>query len=232
MPTLILLSRSRYLPFYVSMFVCLLCSASFHTMADCCQAAASCWNKCDYMGITILIYGSMFPSFHFIFYCDVQWRNIYLGMMTALALGCSVLVLMPFFSAEKWQTLRAIMFAMYGCMAFVPIVHFDNAQLSWYSSHPGWRAADARQWQQQQQQQQRVLGGGDEPAAPDGPMLPVSEEVFWQWFWCFKGMAVSYLGGALIYAVRANVTVRCVTCQRNGRCVTCQRDGPLRNVPT
>jgi hypothetical protein len=38
--------------------------ARFHTMFECCLDSARCWNKMDYLGIVLLIYGAMFPSFH------------------------------------------------------------------------------------------------------------------------------------------------------------------------
>jgi len=46
-------------------------------------------HKLDYLGISILIVGSMYPSIYYSFYCHTNFRDFYLIAITIAGLGSS-----------------------------------------------------------------------------------------------------------------------------------------------
>ena len=52
------------------------------------QVANFC-NKLDYLGISILIVGSMYPCIYYSFYCHANFRNFYLTAIAIAGLGSS-----------------------------------------------------------------------------------------------------------------------------------------------
>ena len=67
--------------FFVGAFACLFLSAMFHTMYECCSEAGSLWSKLDYVGITLLILASNYPTVHLMFYCKPLLVWLYLGIV-------------------------------------------------------------------------------------------------------------------------------------------------------
>jgi len=53
--------------------------------------------KLDYMAIAILVVGSMWPVFHYVFYCHPYWKWVYIGVMTCLGIGSIFFVWHPYF---------------------------------------------------------------------------------------------------------------------------------------
>ena len=53
----------------------------FHTMYECCSEAGSLWSKLDYVGITLLILASNYPTVHLMFYCKPLLVWLHLGIV-------------------------------------------------------------------------------------------------------------------------------------------------------
>ena len=191
------------LPFYIGAFSCLLFSTLFHTMTDCCGAADKFWTKCDYLGITILTYTSMFPTFHFMFYCEPQKRNLFLGLITGFSVMTGAVVMLEFFAETKWQSLRVGLFVVLGLFSVAPVTIFIVDQTAWYihlddlqdmasAIHNGFDTAEFG-----------ALGArtdiAGQPVEPG--MLPIADEVFWNYCGYMALMAFSYLFGALLYGL-------------------------------
>ena len=113
------------LPFFVGAFGCLFLSAMFHTMYECCERSASCFAKLDYIGITLLIYGSNWPAVHFMFYCRPELQLLYLASITVLCVPTVVVVVADRFAGESYKGLRAGLFSTLGLTALAPIIHFS-----------------------------------------------------------------------------------------------------------
>ena len=112
-------------PFFVGAFGCLFLSAMFHTMYECCERSASCFAKLDYIGITLLIYGSNWPAVHFMFYCRPELQFLYLAGITVLCVPTVVVVVADRFAGESFKILRALLFSALGLTALAPIIHFS-----------------------------------------------------------------------------------------------------------
>ena len=126
------------LPFFVGAFGCLFLSAMFHTMYECCERSASCYSKLDYIGITLLIYGSNWPAVHFMFYCRPELQFLYLASITVLCVPTVVVVVADRFAGESYKGLRAGLFSLLGLTALAPVIHF--------SMRPGLPLDDSAFW--------------------------------------------------------------------------------------
>ncbi len=126
------------LPFFVGAFGCLFLSAMFHTMYECCERSAACWSKLDYIGITLLIYGSNWPAVHFMFYCRPELQFLYLASITVLCVPTVVVVVDDRFAGESYKGLRAGLFSLLGLTALAPVIHF--------SMRPGLPLDDSAFW--------------------------------------------------------------------------------------
>ena len=134
------LSDTLYcLPFFLGAFGCLFMSAMFHTMYECCESSGSCWSKLDYLGITLLIYGSMWPLMHFMFYCKPEFQFIYLGVITVLCIPTCLVTLMERYAGEEYKGLRAGLFSALGLIAAAPVIQFGMV--------PGLPLSDEAYWQ-------------------------------------------------------------------------------------
>jgi adiponectin receptor len=63
--------------FFFGVILCFFLSASFHTMSNRSEKEATYWNQFDYLGIAILIWGSIVPSVYYGFYCDPNLQKLY-----------------------------------------------------------------------------------------------------------------------------------------------------------
>ena len=124
----------------------------------------------------------MFPSFHFVFYCDSGQRNLFLGTVTGLSLVCSLVVILEFFAANKWQSFRAGLFVVLGCSAALPISLFSIEQITWHAAQEEWLRSPSSQM-------------------PEPATTPYDADTYYKWLKEFGAMAWCYLVGALLYAL-------------------------------
>ncbi|KAF3926433.1 hypothetical protein AA313_de0205867 [Arthrobotrys entomopaga] len=77
----------------------------------------------DYLGILILMYSAMIPLIYYGFACDHNLRNIYWGIVSALAGLCAISTMHPKFHTSKAKVLRGAFYTAFGASSFAPIVH-------------------------------------------------------------------------------------------------------------
>jgi len=109
--------------FYAGAVLCLLISASFHTISNHSPRVARYGNQLDYVGIVALITGSFIPSVYYGFYCDKHLQFTYWAMISTLAVACTTVSLSPKFRTPKWRPFRAGMFVALGLSAIFPVLH-------------------------------------------------------------------------------------------------------------
>ena len=109
--------------FYFGAILCLLISASFHMISNHSPRVAKYGNQLDYVGIVALITGSFIPSVYYGFYCDPHLQKTYWAMISALAVGCTIVSVSPKFRTPKWRPFRAGMFVAMGLSAIFPVLH-------------------------------------------------------------------------------------------------------------
>jgi len=95
--------------------------------------------RLDYMAIAVLIIGSMWPIFHYVFYCHPYWKYVYIGVMCAFGFGSIIFAWHPYFQTPHFQILRVLTFIG---MALIPLLAGPHVMLhiafeELYSA--GWR---------------------------------------------------------------------------------------------
>ncbi|KAH9565032.1 hypothetical protein CY35_04G056500 [Sphagnum magellanicum] len=122
-------------PFFVflggAMF-CLLSSTTCHLFSCISARWSSLLLRVDYIGIALLIAGSFYPPVYYSFACSPFLRNMYLCVITAIAIGTVVVSLLPVFQTAKYRTFRASLFFGMGISGVVPCIH----KLFLYESEP------------------------------------------------------------------------------------------------
>jgi len=95
--------------------------------------------KLDYMAISVLVIGSMWPIFNYVFYCHPYWKFVYTGVMSALGVGSIFFAWHPYFQTPNFHMLRALSFIG---MALIPILAGPHVlmHISFEELYPaGWR---------------------------------------------------------------------------------------------
>ncbi|KAJ1866143.1 hypothetical protein LPJ78_002060 [Coemansia sp. RSA 989] len=102
---------------------CMGLSALFHTVTCHSQSVQRAYNKCDYVGIVLLIVGSCVPVFCYMFYCHVRLKLAYLTLIFALGALTITVVVAPRFGTPEYRPLRAATFVALGLSGIVPALH-------------------------------------------------------------------------------------------------------------
>lgn len=109
--------------FIAGAVICLLMSATYHTISNHSPHVARVGNKLDYAGIVALITGSFVPSVYYGFYCEPYLQRLYWTMIVTLGAACTVVSVKSKFRTPAWRPFRAGMFTAMGCSAVFPVVH-------------------------------------------------------------------------------------------------------------
>ncbi|ORY73413.1 hemolysin-III related-domain-containing protein [Leucosporidium creatinivorum] len=109
--------------FFISAATCLGFSATFHALTCHSMKVAHQWNKCDYVGIVILISGTFVPCVRYGFFCDPHLRNLYITLIYVAAAFTAVTVLSPHARTPEYRRFRAWVFIALGASAVFPVAH-------------------------------------------------------------------------------------------------------------
>lgn len=124
-------------PIYVQLvcaIFCLCCSSTFHLFVAYGAKVGDILNRLDYAGISILIAGSCYPPYYYMFYCNsgklkynflpfLVYLYVYLIFISVFALAVFLGSLSPSFNKAENRRLRGVLFLILGISAGVPIVH-------------------------------------------------------------------------------------------------------------
>jgi len=109
--------------FFFGATLCFFLSASFHIMSNRSEKVAAHWNQLDYLGIVILIWGSIVPSVYYGFYCDPNLQKLYGTLVSVQAAVCTIATLTPKFRCPTFRVCRTVMYASLGLSAMAFITH-------------------------------------------------------------------------------------------------------------
>ncbi|KEI39230.1 uncharacterized protein L969DRAFT_87176 [Mixia osmundae IAM 14324] len=124
--TLPTVSYADTIAFYAFKICCALClgfSWFFHTVACHSDAVAKRYNKLDYVGIVLQIYGSNIAGLRFAYFCDVQHGLMWAAVITVLSAGAVYTVISPTYRTPAYRRLRTMIFAALGLSAIFPVGH-------------------------------------------------------------------------------------------------------------
>ena len=80
-------------------------------------------NRFDYAGINLLISGSVFPTFYYGMYCQLEVAFIYLGCTILLATLCFVVCLFEWIHRAANRKYKGLLYATFGSSLTIPIAH-------------------------------------------------------------------------------------------------------------
>lgn len=102
---------------------CFLLSGLFHLF--CCHShqVSQAWNKCDYVGIMLMIVGSCYPSIYYSFHCTPALQAGYLLAISFFGLLTLPTLVMDTFTHFSYRKLRAWLFVGLGMSGIFPAAH-------------------------------------------------------------------------------------------------------------
>ena len=107
--------------FFISAILCLTFSTLLHIFINYSPRVLVIVSKLDYIGINILIFGSMVPVIHYLFYCYLQLKTIYIGILLVLSIASTIGTSTAACSKPRYRPFKAILFialGLYGLFEF------------------------------------------------------------------------------------------------------------------
>jgi adiponectin receptor len=96
----------------------------FHLFHDHSDELSVILSRCDYAGVALLIAGSCFPPFEYIFYCVPPYPTFYCAIISIAAIIAFITSLLPNFHRPEYMKFRGYMFLALGLFAGMPLLHF------------------------------------------------------------------------------------------------------------
>ncbi|CAF1353811.1 unnamed protein product [Adineta steineri] len=109
--------------FFTSAILCLSFSTLLHIFINYSPRVLVTVSKLDYMGINILIFGSMVPVVHYFFYCQFRLKAIYISVLLLLSLGSMIGTSSAACSKPRFRPFKAILFIALGLYGAAPATH-------------------------------------------------------------------------------------------------------------
>ncbi|PYH40983.1 hemolysin III family protein [Aspergillus saccharolyticus JOP 1030-1] len=109
--------------FLLTASLCLLISATYHTLINHSKNISNLWLRLDYIGIAILILGDFISGIYMVFYYEPLLRYVYWALIIFLDLSIILVLLYPKFQGPCWRTFRVGIFISIGLSAFAPLIH-------------------------------------------------------------------------------------------------------------
>lgn len=111
--------------FAASALICLGTSATFHLLHVVDRKTFELLARADYVGIAILIAGSLWPPVIYAFPCpeDALYQYLYLGLTALFASATVVLGMLDAFRTPEWRVVRASAFVCAGGTGVFPLAH-------------------------------------------------------------------------------------------------------------
>ncbi|KAF1825765.1 mPR-like GPCR protein [Dissoconium aciculare CBS 342.82] len=103
--------------------ICFTLSATFHVLCNHSCSVALYWNKLDYLGILVLMWGAGIPTIYYGFLCNPYLQRIYWSMTTGTALCCTYMTLHPHFASPAFRHWRACFYAGFGFSSIIFVIH-------------------------------------------------------------------------------------------------------------
>ncbi|KAJ8060950.1 hypothetical protein OCU04_010029 [Sclerotinia nivalis] len=109
--------------FFTGVAICFALSCLYHTLNNHSHKIASFWLELDFLGIVVLMWGSMVATIYHGFICDGLLRWVYWSMISTLSLLLLLSTLLPPFRTPTFRPYRTLMYACLGLSALVFIIH-------------------------------------------------------------------------------------------------------------
>lgn len=137
--------KLNFIQFGFAATFCLALSALFHLFKSHSHSVCRLGNQCDYLGIIIMITGSLISIMLFAFHDVPKWRNFYVSLFICLGGICTVITFNKSFSTPQYRPFRSIMFILFGLSGTLPVltaVSLYGLQSASDRSKAGWLVAE------------------------------------------------------------------------------------------
>ncbi|KAJ5414978.1 hemolysin-III channel protein Izh2 [Penicillium cosmopolitanum] len=109
--------------FLLTATICLVTSATYHTLTNHSKNVSKLWLRLDFVGIIIFILGEFVSWIGMIFYCESTVKWAYWAMMITLGFATILILMHPKFQDPRWRTFRIFIFVGIGLAGLAPLVH-------------------------------------------------------------------------------------------------------------
>ena len=117
----------------LSALLCLSCSTVYHLFSAYSYKVDNVLSRFDYAGISVLIAGSCFPPYYYMFYCSnrkiilkfiLVFLTIYLTFISTFAIIVFFISLIDKFNKPEFRRIRGFLFLTLGVSTAIPIFHY------------------------------------------------------------------------------------------------------------
>lgn len=120
------LTTGDHLVLSTFLFGCVICmglSGGFHLF--CCHSneVSLKWNRVDYIGIVLILFGSLCPIVFYGFFCDAFYQKVYFAVISVFGLFTGYIVLTPRCHGPRFRVLRSLVFTLQGSFILLPYLH-------------------------------------------------------------------------------------------------------------
>eukprot|EP00045_Choanoeca_perplexa_P003150 m.28884 g.28884 ORF g.28884 m.28884 type:complete len:515 (+) comp11892_c0_seq1:146-1690(+) len=120
------LDKMTFFFYWSTAIGCMLCSAVFHTMFSHSYSVYKRFVKLDYIGIVVLVVGSIEAAIYFTFYCHPWHATFYMAVTLLAGLATAAVTLSSVFDGNDKKALRVLIFSALGCTAIFPTFHYST----------------------------------------------------------------------------------------------------------
>lgn len=117
--------------FFSSAILALGFSWLFHTVYCHSERVGRLFNKLDYIGIALLVFGSSIPWLHYSFYCHLPYKVVYMSAVFILGFVCVVVCTQDHFLTPAYRVPRAALFICFGLSTVIPCTHYMLLEGFW-----------------------------------------------------------------------------------------------------
>ncbi len=112
-----------FLAFFLGGTCCFSGSWIYHTVSNHSDEVHALFNKIDYVGIILLISGSIGPSLFYGLYCHPHLFQAYVTMIAVFSSSLFMVIVLERFRTPEWRSTRSLMFVLLGLSSIVPVFH-------------------------------------------------------------------------------------------------------------
>ena len=112
-----------FIVFFLGVVLCFSFSCLFHILSNYSKEVIAFWNRLNYLGIVILIQGSIIPSIYYGFYYNLNLQRLYQAIVSILAIAYAIVILALRFQYLTFRLYRTSIYVLLSLLAIVFIIY-------------------------------------------------------------------------------------------------------------
>jgi len=115
--------KGSYVVYTVTAMYTFLGSLMYHWFQCVSKSHHECFLRMDISGIGFLIMGSYYPPIYYAFQGAPGYGIFYLASISIMCVVCSIMLLVPRFSEERYTHFRVLVLSATGLFGIIPLIH-------------------------------------------------------------------------------------------------------------